>query len=175
MTFDPIIAIHFGQRFFLLNVAAIWHSWPILTVDPGWPLYDLWPLECIAFQSGVLPAKFGSNRAFLRQIDLCITFDLWSGRFEKLTTNLGTHFLHLYQVSAWCIESLQPIAGETHKLTGWLTKLVVLLTLTPTSPLSFLDYLLGKGVPSRFWTRGLILSCLIKLYSNIIYTSKQQA
>ena len=68
------------------SLVVIGHSWAIWSlVDPGWPLRDLRPQQCITLWSGVLPTKFGSHRAFLRQIDLWMTFDLWSGRFEKLT------------------------------------------------------------------------------------------
>ena len=44
MTFHPMIALQFGQEFFLPNLVAIgyaWAIWPL--VDPGWPLHDLWP------------------------------------------------------------------------------------------------------------------------------------
>ena len=68
---------------------------------------DLRPQQCITLRSGVFPTKFGSHWAFLRQVDLWMTFDLWSGRFEKLTTNLGARALPPYQVSARCVEALR--------------------------------------------------------------------
>ena len=90
MTFDATNALHPGQGFFLPNLVAIGHSWAIWPlVDPALPLRDPRPQQCITLLSRVFPTKFGSHRAFLRQIDLWMTFDLWSGRFEKLTTNLG--------------------------------------------------------------------------------------
>ena len=55
--------------------------WPLF--DPGWPLHDLCPQQCIMLWSGVLPIIFGSHRAFLSnltsgwpQLTQCIT--LWS-------------------------------------------------------------------------------------------------
>ena len=48
MTFDPSNALLFSQGFFLPNLLAIGHSWAIWpVVDPGWPLYDIWPQQCI--------------------------------------------------------------------------------------------------------------------------------
>ena len=47
--------------------------WPL--VDPGWPLRDLLPQQCTSLWSGVLPNKFDSHRAFVSQVDLCMTFD----------------------------------------------------------------------------------------------------
>ena len=38
--------------------------------------------------SEALLTKFGNHRAFLRQIDLWMTFDPRSGRFENMPTNL---------------------------------------------------------------------------------------
>ena len=89
MTFDPSNALHFGQGFFLPNLVAIGHFlaiWPL--VDPRWPLHDFWPQQCTTLWSEVLFTKFGSHRAFLRQIDPWMTFDLWWGRFESMPTNL---------------------------------------------------------------------------------------
>ena len=60
--------------------------WPL--VDPWWPLHDLWPQQCTTLWPGVLFTKFGSHRAFLRQIDLWMTFDPRWGRFENMPTNL---------------------------------------------------------------------------------------
>ena len=65
MTFDPNNALRFGLGFFLPNLVAIGHIkaiWPLL--DPGWPLHDLWPQQCITLWSGVLPTKLGSQRAY---------------------------------------------------------------------------------------------------------------
>ena len=76
-------ALHFSQGFFLPNLVAIGHSWAICPlVDPGCPLYDLWPQHCTSLWSGVLPTKFGSHWAFLKQLDL------WSGHFENMLSNL---------------------------------------------------------------------------------------
>ena len=56
----------------LCSIGYIW--WPYaflsncLLVDPSWPLHDLWPHRCIALWSGVLSAKFGGHRAFLRNV-----------------------------------------------------------------------------------------------------------
>ena len=57
-------------------------------IDPWWPLPDLWPQQCPTLWSGALLTKFGSHRAFLRHIDLWMTFDPRSGRFENVPTNL---------------------------------------------------------------------------------------
>ena len=89
MTFDPSIALNFCQGFLLPNLVAIRHSctiWPL--VDPGWPLYDLWPQHCTSLQSGILPTKFGSHRTFLKEFDLWMTFDPWWGRFENTLSNV---------------------------------------------------------------------------------------
>ena len=46
-------------------------------MTPGWPqLTPAWPLtqQCITLWSGVLPTKFGSHRAFVRHLDLWMTF-----------------------------------------------------------------------------------------------------
>ena len=50
--------------------------------------HDLWPQQCTALWSGVLLTKFGSHRAFLRQIDPWMTFNPRWGRFENMPTNL---------------------------------------------------------------------------------------
>ena len=76
MTFDPNNALCFGQGFFPPNEVAIEHFLAIwLLVDPRWPLHDLWPQQCTALWSGVLLTKFGSHRAFVRQIDPWMTFN----------------------------------------------------------------------------------------------------
>ena len=74
---NPSNALHSGQEFFLSNLVDIGHYlaiWPL--VDPGLPQRDFWPQQCITLWSGVLPTKFGSHKAFLRQFDLWMTFDL---------------------------------------------------------------------------------------------------
>ena len=89
MTFDPNNALCFGQEFFPPNLVAIEHFlaiWPL--VDPRWLLHDLWPQQCTALWSGVLLTKFGSHRAFLRQIDPWMTLNPRWGRFENMPTNL---------------------------------------------------------------------------------------
>ena len=89
MTFYPNIALHFGQEFFLPNLVAIEHSWAIWPLaDPGWPLHKLWPQQCITLRAGVLTNKFCGHKAFLKQLDLWMTFDLWRGRFENMLSNL---------------------------------------------------------------------------------------
>ena len=89
MTFDPSNTLRFGQGFFPPNLVAIGYFeaiWPL--VDPRWPLCDLWPQQCTTFWSGILLNKFGSHRAFLRQIDPWMTFDSRWGHFENMPTNL---------------------------------------------------------------------------------------
>ena len=99
------------HRVFLSNLIPIDPTWPLHDLWPHhcttlWPLYDLRPKEYIIFRSEVLPIKFGSQRAFLKQFDFQMTFDLWSRHLEKLTTNLGGLFPTTYQVSARCVEAL---------------------------------------------------------------------
>ena len=90
MTFDPSNALHFSQGFFLPNLVVIRHFWAIWPlVDPDWSLHDFWPQQCSTLLSGVLPIKFGGQRAFLKQLDLWMTFDFWWGRFENIPTYLG--------------------------------------------------------------------------------------
>ena len=75
--------------FFLLNLIATVHFWAIWPlVDSCWALHDCWPHQCITLQSGVLPTKFGGHRAFLRQFDLWMTFDLWYSPFKNMLSNL---------------------------------------------------------------------------------------
>ena len=59
-----------------------------LWVDPGWFLYDLWPQQYITLLPGVLPTKFDVHRAFLKQLDLWMTFDLGWGRHKNMLSNL---------------------------------------------------------------------------------------
>ena len=90
MTVDPSNALRFGQGFFppnLVTIGHFWADWPL--GDPWWPLHDLWPQQCTTLWPVVLFTKFGSHRAFLRQIDLWMTFDPTWGRFENMPTNLG--------------------------------------------------------------------------------------
>ena len=114
----PPMHYHSGQGFFPPKMVAIGYSWTIWPlVDPRWPLHDLPPQQCITLRSGVLPTKFGSHRTFLRQIDLWMTFDLWSGRFEKLTTNLGGPYpTTLPSFSSMRRSTTKRIAGQTNKL-----------------------------------------------------------
>ena len=89
MTFDPSIALHFGQMFILPTLVAIGHFWTIWPqVDSAWPLFDLRPQQCITFWSWVLSTKIGGHRTFLKQLDLWMTFDLWSGHFENILSNI---------------------------------------------------------------------------------------
>ena len=47
----------------------IWWSYGIFKqFDPGWPLHDLWPQQCITLWLGVLPTKFGGHRALLGKL-----------------------------------------------------------------------------------------------------------
>ena len=74
----------------------------------GWPqvtLNDLWSQWCITLWSGVLPTKFGSHRAFLKQLDLCMTSDLWWGHFETMPSKLGADSLSPCQVLAQYLEA----------------------------------------------------------------------
>ena len=71
----------------------IWWSYGISKqfypwLTPGDPYMTFDPQQCITPWSGVLPAKFGSYRAFLRQLNIWMTFDLWWGRFVKLLSTL---------------------------------------------------------------------------------------
>ena len=85
----------------------------------GGPLHDLWPQKCIIFQSGVLPTKFGGHWAFLEQFDCWMTFELWWGHFEKLTTNLGSLFPTTLPIfSSMCWSTTKRITGHTNKHTN---------------------------------------------------------
>ena len=47
----------------------IW--WPkgiVKQIDPSWPLYNIWPQQCIMLWSGILSAKFGGHRALLSKL-----------------------------------------------------------------------------------------------------------
>ena len=82
----PNNALYSDQGFFQPHLEAIGLCWAILPlIDPD----DLRPQQCIMLWSWVLHTKFGGCRAFLRRIDLWMTFDFWLSRFEILTTNLG--------------------------------------------------------------------------------------
>ena len=37
-------------------------------VDPGWPVYEFWPQQCITLWSGVFLNKFGGLRALLSKL-----------------------------------------------------------------------------------------------------------
>ena len=72
---------------YIPNVVAIGHSWAIWPlVDHPWRLTPAWPLTP---EMQVLPTKFGGHRSFLKELDLWVTSNLWSGRFEKLTVSHG--------------------------------------------------------------------------------------
>ena len=59
-----------------------WHSWAIWPVVE--PLHDLWPKHYITLPSGLLPAKFGVQGAFLH---LWMTFDLgWACKICSQTS-----------------------------------------------------------------------------------------
>ena len=78
------------SRFFPYEIwlpwGFFWAIWPQLT--PANP--------CMTFDPGihftlvgVLPTKFGGQRASLKQLDLWMTFDLWWGSFENMPTKSG--------------------------------------------------------------------------------------
>ena len=73
------------------------------------------------FWSGVLPFRFGSHRAFLRQSGLWMIFDLWQGHLERLTKMKpsGNYPLLPYQISAPYIRqsTTKCIDGHTDKQT----------------------------------------------------------
>ena len=52
---------------------------PCMTFDPG---------NALVFGQGCFLPNFDGHRAFLKQLDLCMTFDLWSGRFKNMLSNL---------------------------------------------------------------------------------------
>ena len=61
-----------------------WAIWPLLTlVDPCMTPEMHYSLVRDSFYT-----KFVGNRAFLKQLDLWMTFDLWWGRFENMLLNL---------------------------------------------------------------------------------------
>ena len=66
MTFDPRIALHFGQRF-VIPILDV-HRAFLSNLTPGLPLHGLWPHECTTLRSGILPTKFGGHRVFLKQL-----------------------------------------------------------------------------------------------------------
>ena len=68
-----------GHRAFPSNLTPGWHQMT---------LHDLWPKQCKTLWPKALLTKFGSHRAFLRQIDSWMTFDPRWGRFENMPTNL---------------------------------------------------------------------------------------
>ena len=97
-------------------------------LTPDWQPYMTWPQECITLWSGALPAKFGDHRSFVKQFDLWVTFDLWSGGFEKLTTNLGGPFpTTLSSFSSMHWSTKKRIAGQTQKLTDKVVVVVVVV------------------------------------------------
>ena len=116
MTLDPSNALRFGQGFFPQNLVAIEHFlaiWPL--VDPRWPLHDLWPQQCTALWSGALLTKFGSHRAFLRQIDPWMTFNPRWGRFQNMPTNLvGPSPTSMPSFSSIPQSMAKRIAGHTY-------------------------------------------------------------
>ena len=116
MTFDPCNALHSGQGFFQPNLVAIGHfkaNWPL--VDSGWSLCDLWPQQTTTLLSGVLLTKFGSHRAFLRQIDLWMTFELWWNHFENMIS-IKPWELALYPHAKFQLRTLKH--DETHSQTN---------------------------------------------------------
>ena len=110
MTFDPhecttlqsrVLPTKFGRlRAFPSNLTCL------TPYDPTWPLTPSIQYT-LAFGQGFFPPNLVTRMTFLKQFDLWMTFDLWSGHFEKLTTNLRVHSLPPYQVLAWCVEALR--------------------------------------------------------------------
>ena len=89
MTFDPRLVLLSDQGFFLPNLVAIGDFCAIWSlVDPRWPLHDLWPKQWVTLRSGVLPTKFGGLMAFLKELDLLMTFELLLVHFENMLSNL---------------------------------------------------------------------------------------
>ena len=69
MNFDSSNLLLPRQGFFLPNLLAIGHGLSIWSpVDPNWHLHNLWPHQCAALWSMVLPTKFGYYRAFLSNL-----------------------------------------------------------------------------------------------------------
>ena len=79
------------QGFFLPYLVVKEHSWAIWSLLAlADPLYDLWPKHCTSLQSGVLPTKFGSHRAFLNNLTPCWPlYDLWP---QKCSTVMGSFY-----------------------------------------------------------------------------------
>ena len=93
-------------------------------VDPRWPLHDLSTQQCTTLWSGVLITIFGSHRAFLKQIDLWMTFDPRSGRFENKPTNLvGLSPTPMPTFSLIPQSMVKRIAGHTYTHTHIHTRL----------------------------------------------------
>ena len=63
-------ALHYKLNCHRAFTSHLIHGWPWLT--SAWPLTQ----QCLTFRSEVLPTKSGGFRAFLRQLDLWMTFDL---------------------------------------------------------------------------------------------------
>ena len=118
MTFDPSNALRIGQGFFPPNLVVIGHFWAVWPlVDPGWPMHDLWPQQCITPWLGLLPIKFGSHWVFLRQLDLWMTFDLWWGHFQNMLLSLrGLFPIPMPNFSPISRSMTKRIAGHTHIL-----------------------------------------------------------
>ena len=94
------------HRAFLRNLTP---GWPRMT-----PCVDLWSQDCIAVGQGFFLPSFRDHRAFLMQIDLWMTFELWSGRFKKFTMNLGGPCpATLPSFSSMCWSNMKRIAGQT--------------------------------------------------------------
>ena len=119
---DAIISTcRYGKNMPTTALVAIGHFqaiWPC--VDSGWPLHDLWPQQCIILWSGVPLTKFGSHRAFLKQLDLWMTFNLWWGHFKNT-------FLSLKGLSPIPLPIFSPISRS-------MTKCIARHTHTPTHP-----------------------------------------
>ena len=92
-----ILPTKFGDhRVFQSNLTL---GWPLMTPD------DLWPQQCTTLWPGVLFTKFGNHRAFLRQIDLWMTFDPRWGRFKNMPTT--DKQIDPYLTPSWPLHDLQ--------------------------------------------------------------------
>ena len=95
-----ILPMKFGShRPFLSNLMSAWTR--LTPVRP-------WSRQCATVWSGV-QAEFSSCRAFLRHIDMWMTFDLWPliGLLCKVALKPWGPPLTPYQVLAQCVEALR--------------------------------------------------------------------
>ena len=73
---------------------------------------------CTILRSGV-PTKFGGHRAFLKQFDLWLTFDIWWGRFENVLLSLeGPNPTPMPSFSPIPQNTTKRIAGQPYRQTA---------------------------------------------------------